>query len=140
MLWRDKEKTGKIVTSGYSSYVSDEAKKEYETWAERVGKKLHPELGGLLTEEEWDEAKSSILNAFYTSREVIENGIWPIIERLGFKGGTILEPSAGVGHILGLMPREHRRKLPDHGRGKRPDQRAHPLQALSGNENLCQRI
>ena len=84
----DPDKNGTLKGRYAYEYISEDAKKEYKAWFERIGKKLHPELGGLLTEEEWDEAKSSILNAFYTSREVIENGLWPIIERLGFKGGT----------------------------------------------------
>jgi N12 class adenine-specific DNA methylase len=101
----DEDKNGTLPISGWP-YFSEDARKEYKAWFDRIGKQLHPDLGGLLTEEEWEEAKSSILNAFYTSREVVENGLWPIIQRLGFKGGTILEPSAGVGHILGLMPRD----------------------------------
>ena len=99
----DPEKNGVLKSEGYP-YFSDEQRKEYKAWYDRIGKQLHPDLGGALSKEEWDEAKSSILNAFYTSRDVIEKGLWPIVRRLGFKEGTIIEPAAGVGHILGLMP------------------------------------
>ena len=105
-IHHDADKNGTLKSQYTWNYYTEEEKKEYKTWFDRIGKRLHPDLGGLLTKEEWDEAKSSILNAFYTSREVIENGLWPIISRLGFKGGTVLEPAGGVGHILGLMPRD----------------------------------
>ena len=32
--------------------------------------------------------------------------MWDIVKAMGFKGGNILEGSAGIGNILGLMPRE----------------------------------
>lgn len=51
------------------------------------------ELKGNLTEEELAEAKSSSLNAFYTSSEIIDS-MYLGLDRLGFKGGNILEPSA----------------------------------------------
>ncbi len=97
----DEEKDGKLRES---SWIDPEDRRAYEAWYNRIGKALHPDLDGVMTQEEWNEAKSSILNAFYTSREVIQDGLWPIVQRLGFKGGTVIEPSAGVGHILGLMP------------------------------------
>jgi len=77
--------------------------KKYLNWEKRYGKKLHPKLGGLMTEEEWKSAEESTINAHFTSKPVI-NAMWDLAERLGFKGGTILEPAAGVGHFFGLMP------------------------------------
>lgn len=47
--------------------------------------------------------KSSVLNAHYTAIPVIR-GMWDIIRKGGFKGGNVLEPSAGVGHFIGAMP------------------------------------
>ena len=44
-------------------------------------------------------------NAHYTSPEVI-TAMWDAVRQLGFEGGRILEPSAGIGHFLGLMPSE----------------------------------
>jgi N12 class adenine-specific DNA methylase len=61
------------------------------------------ELNALLTPEEWESARSSVLNAHYTSPLVIK-AIYETIERLGFKSGNILEPSCGVGNFLGLLP------------------------------------
>lgn len=94
----DRDKNGTLP-----SYAPGDAEK-YRKWFERVGKKLHPDLGGILSKEEWEAAKASTLNAHYTSREVITQGLWSIAERLGIKGGRIVEPSAGIGHIIGLMP------------------------------------
>jgi N12 class adenine-specific DNA methylase len=48
-------------------------------------------------------AKRSILNAHYTSYPII-NAMYNAVEKAGFKGGTILEPSAGIGNFLAAMP------------------------------------
>ena len=77
-------------------------KKEYEAWEKKWGK-LYDQVRDALTPEEYAHAASSILNAHYTSREVI-NGTWEIAQRLGFQGGRALETSAGVGNFLGLTP------------------------------------
>src|SRR5690242_4308445 len=61
------------------------------------------ELSALLSEEEFRAARASTLNAHYTSGEVIQ-AMYAAVERLGFGGGRILEPSCGIGHFLGFMP------------------------------------
>jgi len=76
---------------------------KFNTWKSKYGKKLHPALGGALTQEEWDAARASTLNAHYTDRDVITR-MWAMVARLGFKGGAVLEPAAGVGHFIGMMP------------------------------------
>ena len=65
--------------------------------------KTNNELKELLTNEEYAAAKSSILSAYYTAPNVVKS-IWKIADKLGFKGGRILEPSMGVGNFFGLMP------------------------------------
>ena len=67
------------------------------------------ELRELLTDEEYSAARGSTNNAHYTSPEVIK-GVWDIIERLGFKGGKVLEPSVGIGNFFGMMPEKLRSK------------------------------
>ncbi|MEG7651990.1 hypothetical protein U2441_15745, partial [Listeria monocytogenes] len=57
-----------------------------------------------LTKDEWKKAASSVLNAHFTSRDVITNGIWGALEQLGVTGGRFLEPSSGIGSLIGLMP------------------------------------
>lgn len=60
-------------------------------------------LKAALTEKEWQSAHDSTPNAHYTSLEVI-SAIWAGLSHLGFTGGRIIEPSAGVGYFLGAMP------------------------------------
>lgn len=56
-----------------------------------------------LTEEEYEFARSTTLNAHYTSPVVI-GAMYRALERFGFQGGRILEPASGIGHFIGLMP------------------------------------
>jgi hypothetical protein len=67
------------------------------------------ELRELLSEDEYASARASTPNAHYTSPLVI-TAMWEAMQRLGFQGGTILEPSLGVGHFLGLMPEMEARR------------------------------
>ena len=61
------------------------------------------ELKGLLSEDEYAAARSSTLNAHYTSPTVIRS-IYDAVERMGFQSGNILEPSMGVGNFFGMLP------------------------------------
>lgn len=47
--------------------------------------------------------RASTPNAHFTPFAVID-AVWAAVRRLGFTGGRVLEPSAGVGHFLGRMP------------------------------------
>lgn len=61
-------------------------------------------LRGLLTEEELRDANASRLTAYYTPAKVIDQ-IWDAVAALGFKGGDILEGSAGIGSMLARIPK-----------------------------------
>jgi N12 class adenine-specific DNA methylase/TolA-binding protein/predicted O-methyltransferase YrrM len=63
------------------------------------------ELKARLTTDEYAAARASTLNAHYTSATLI-SGIYDALQRIGFNGGRVLEPAAGVGHFFGLMPAE----------------------------------
>ena len=65
--------------------------------------KEYTELKNLLSEDEYTAARSSTLNAHYTSPTVIR-GIYDAVERMGFRSGNILEPSMGVGNFFGMLP------------------------------------
>ena len=65
--------------------------------------KEYAELKGLLSEDEYAAARSSTLNAHYTSPTVIRS-IYDAVERMGFHSGNILEPSMGVGNFFGMLP------------------------------------
>ena len=69
-----------------------------DSWA-----KEYAELKGLLSEDEYAAARSSTLNAHYTSPTVIR-GIYDAVERMGFQSGNILEPSMGIGNFFGMLP------------------------------------
>ena len=69
-----------------------------DSWA-----KEYVELKGLLSEDEYAAARSSTLNAHYTSPTVIR-GIYNAVEHMGFRSGNILEPSMGVGNFFGMLP------------------------------------
>ena len=69
-----------------------------DSWA-----KEYAELKGLLSEDEYSAARSSTLNAHYTSPTVIR-GIYDAVEHMGFRNGNILEPSMGVGNFFGMLP------------------------------------
>ena len=62
----------------------------------------YAELKGLLSEDEYAAARSSVLNAHYTSPTVI-HAIYNAVEQMGFKAGNILEPSMGVGNFFGML-------------------------------------
>lgn len=61
------------------------------------------ELKSLLTEEEYEMARASTLNAHYTSPTVIR-AMYDALKQMGFRTGNILEPSCGVGNFFGLLP------------------------------------
>lgn len=61
-------------------------------------------LKGLITEEEYTSCKEATVSSFYTPTTIIKK-IWQQIEKFGFKGGKILEPSLGIGRFIGLMPK-----------------------------------
>ena len=63
----------------------------------------YTQLKELLSEDEYAAARSSTLNAHYTSPTVIR-GIYDAVERMGFRSGNILEPSMGVGNFFGMLP------------------------------------
>lgn len=67
--------------------------------------KSYQALRDVLTHEEYESARASTTTAFYTPQE-ITSSVWDMVEKLGFKGGNILEPSAGIGNFFALMP-EH---------------------------------
>lgn len=64
-----------------------------------IAKKLRELLG----EKAYQEAVMSANSAYYTPAYVVDT-LWDIAKQMGFKGGNILEGSAGIGNILGQMP------------------------------------
>lgn len=61
------------------------------------------ELKAVLTPQEYNSARASTLDAFYTSPVIID-GIYQALDKFGYKGGKILEPALGIGNFLGRIP------------------------------------
>lgn len=77
----------------------------FEPKGDKFYQEIYDKLQALLTPEEFAAARASVLNAHYTSKGVIE-AMWAAVKRLGFNGGKVLEPGAGVGNFLGLIPED----------------------------------
>ena len=56
-----------------------------------------------LGQAEWEGMQRSITNAHYTDPPTVM-AMWSMLERMGFKGGRVLEPSMGIGNFYGMMP------------------------------------
>ncbi len=61
------------------------------------------ELRALLTDDEWDAAARTTINAHYTD-PLIARQLWRALTGLGFTGGAVLEPGSGLGTFIGLAP------------------------------------
>ncbi len=86
----------KYVGWGGLAQVFDETNKQWS--------KEYAELKSLLSAKDYEYAKRSVLNAHYTSKEVID-GMYAALERFGVKGNNrILEPAMGTGNFFGYMP------------------------------------
>lgn len=95
----DEEKNTLAHYTGWGGlpHVFDEYNFE---WSERRNK-----LKYLLTEEQYDSARASTLDSFYTPYIVIEK-MYEMVQKLGFEHGLILDPSMGNGNYFGMMPRD----------------------------------
>ena len=82
--------------------LADAFDPEKPAWASE-----YAQLKELLTPEEYAAARSSTLNAHYTSPTVIQ-AIYEAVGRMGFETGNILEPSMGVGNFFGMLPEKMR--------------------------------
>lgn len=67
------------------------------------------ELKTVTTEREFNGMQASVNTAFFTSPSLV-TAMWTLVKRLGFKGGKVLEPSAGNGLFLAAMPPELAKK------------------------------
>ncbi|MBQ8400630.1 MAG: N-6 DNA methylase, partial [Clostridia bacterium] len=93
----EQEILSKYVGWGGLADAFDDSK---ENW-----KSEYTELSAALTPEEYTAARSSTLNAHYTSPTVIK-AIYEAVGNMGFQTGNILEPAMGVGNFFGLLPEE----------------------------------
>lgn len=80
------------------------ASQAFDADNEKWGKE-YTELKELLTPAEYESARSTVLNAHYTSPIVIK-AMYEAVKRMDFTPGNILEPSCGIGNFFGLVPEE----------------------------------
>ena len=73
---------------------------ENEQWSKEFA-----QLSDTLTPKEYEDARKSVLDSFFTSPAIID-GIYEALDKFGFNGGNLLEPSCGVGNFLGKIPSE----------------------------------
>lgn len=104
----DAVKTLKDIMAGDRIATAEEQTilAKYTGWGgigEDMWKRAEMELSGILTDEELKTARSSITDAYYTDPAII-NGMYKGLQSIGFNGGKLLEPSAGVGRFIGAMP------------------------------------
>ena len=93
----ERKTLSRFVGWGGLAKVFDE---KNESW-----KKEYAELKSLLSTEDYEQARSSTLNAYYTAKDVID-GIYSALNRFGVKGNNrILEPAMGTGNFFGFMPK-----------------------------------
>ena len=93
----EKEILSKYVGWGALAKAFD---KNDEKWSAE-----YQELAGLLTPEEYRQARASVNDAFYTSPTIID-GIYEALRNFGFDGGNVLEPAMGIGNFFGRMPED----------------------------------
>lgn len=93
---KEREVLAKYVGWGGLAAIFDERDDQY--LSERNQLKV------LLSAEDYRAARESVLTAYYTDPHIIQ-AIYQKIEAMGFKGGTILDPSAGTGNFFSAMPK-----------------------------------
>ena len=91
-------------TSNYyqETIRNSEAYQELKAWRDKWGE-LHDQLAGMLSADEFRAMSKSIRNAHYTALPIIDS-MWSMVRAMGFKGGKVLETSAGAGYFVGRQP------------------------------------
>lgn len=69
----------------------------------RQDRHQYGEIAGLVRPDDLQSMQQATPFAFYTPAPVV-GAMWRVIRQMGFRGGRILEPAAGVGHFIGGMP------------------------------------
>ena len=108
----------RLIESGQKATPDDMAVlRKFSGWG-GLGAAFHEQIGGgaygpenpvnkrlreLLSPEAYEAANMSRNSAYYTPASVID-AMWDVARAMGFRGGNVLEGSAGIGNIIGLMP------------------------------------
>ena len=89
-----------MILAQYSGWggLADAFDPNKSSWSQEYG-----QLKAILTESEYQAARSSTLTAYFTPPEVIHT-MYRALERMGVHGGNILEPSMGTGAFFAHKP------------------------------------
>jgi N12 class adenine-specific DNA methylase len=97
------------ILAGYTGWGSFGQELFQGTWSngrpKEAWEKRDTWLRDNLTQEEWEGVQRSITNSHYTDPPTVM-AMWSMLERMGFSGGRILEPSMGIGNFFAMMPPE----------------------------------
>lgn len=63
------------------------------------------DLEAVMSEDEIKAARATVEDAYYTPTYVIDT-VYKALNRLGFEGGNVLEPSMGIGNFFAKMPKK----------------------------------
>ena len=101
----------RLTSTGADATAEDMAKmRAFSGWG-GLGKafsdwNISRRLRQLLGEEAFAEDAQMSRNSAYFTPGYVVDAMWDVAKGLGFRGGNVLEGSAGVGNIIGLMPPE----------------------------------
>ncbi|OYV61790.1 MAG: hypothetical protein B7Z71_03895 [Acidocella sp. 21-58-7] len=93
-----KEKAVLVKYTGWGAFAQDMFAAYKDTYKEE-----RQAFRSLVTDEEYEAARASTLNAHYTSPDVVK-GMWDALVHFGYDGGLAIEPSAGSGNFIGMTP------------------------------------
>lgn len=88
------------VLAGWSSWgaVADVFDETKDNWS-----KERDQLRDLLTDDEWEAARATTINAHYTSPAIVAE-MWSSVSQMGMESGRVLEPGCGSGNFIGAAP------------------------------------
>lgn len=101
----------RLTSSGADATAEDMAKmRAFSGWG-GLGKAfsdwdISRRLRQLVGEQAFSEDAQMSRNSAYFTPGYVVDAMWDVAKGLGFRGGNVLEGSAGVGNIIGLMPPE----------------------------------
>ncbi len=91
----------RLVLNRYTGWGG--IKHPFDSWPGTDWINRKQQLTKLLSDDEFESARGSTLNAHFTPISIIDQ-LWATLRRIGFNGGRIVEPAGGVGFMIGAMP------------------------------------
>ncbi len=101
----------RLTSTGADATAEDMAKmRAFSGWG-GLGKAfsdwdISRRLRQLVGEQAFSEDAQMSRNSAYFTPGYVVDAMWDVARSLGFRGGNVLEGSAGIGNIIGLMPPE----------------------------------